>query len=207
MFNTTRGRFFLTNSMTASSTRFCRRPDLAGAFFGLCLFVLAVLPAHSQGIDVRKAFVTVAEDAYVLEAQFEIALSHTLEETLNKGIPLYFRLEFELIRPRWYWTDDRVVSLQQEYRLSYNALTRQYRLGTGTLHQNFASLAEALEVMSRVRRRQEAGAGTFRRDSTYTAGLRLRLDTSQLPKPFQLSALASREWNVGSEWYRWQVAL
>jgi len=167
----------------------------------------AIVPAHAQGIDVRKAFVTVADDAYVLEAQFDIALTHTLEEALNKGIPLYFRLEFELIRPRWYWFNDRVAHLQQEYRLSYNALTRQYRLGAGNLHQNFGSLAEALEVMSRVRRRQEIEPGTLARGTTYIAGLRLRLDTSQLPKPFQLSAVASREWNVGSEWYRWQVAL
>jgi hypothetical protein len=165
------------------------------------------VPAYAQGIDVRKAFVTVAEDSYTLEAQFDIALTHTLEEALNKGVPLYFRMEFEVIRPRWYWFNDRVAFLRQEYRLSYNALTRQYRLGTSNLHQNFGSLAEALEVMSRVRRRQETEPGTFRRDNTYMAALRLRLDTSQLPKPFQLNAVGSREWNVGSDWYQWQLVL
>jgi hypothetical protein len=193
--------------MTVFSTRSCRRADLAGALLALCLLFAAVLPSHAQGIDVRKAFVTVAEDSYVLDAQFDIALTHTLEEALNKGVPLYFRLEFELIRPRWYWFNDRAVFLQQEYRLSFNALTRQYRLGAGTLHQNFASLAEALEVMSRVRRRQDAEPGVFTKGTTFVAGLRLRLDTSQLPKPFQINALGSREWNVGSDWYRWQVAL
>jgi len=111
-----------------------------------------------------------------------------------------------LIRPRWYWFNERAIYFQQEYRLSYNALTRQYRLGVGNLHQNFASLSEALEVMSRVRRRMEVDLATLRRD-TYIAGLRFRLDTSQLPKPFQLNALVAREWNVGSDWYRWQVTL
>ena len=94
-------------------------------------------------------------------------------------MPLYFVLEFELIRPRWYWFNDRLVSLQQQYKLSYNALTRQYRLGVGNLYQNFASLPEALEVMSRVRRRQEVEPGALRRDNTLTAGLRFRLDTSR----------------------------
>ena len=145
------------------------------------------------------------EDAFVLDAEFEIALTHTLEDVLSKGVPLYFRLEFELIRPRWYWFNERIAFLQQEYRLSFNALTRQYRLGVGNLHQNFETLAEALEVMSRVRRRQEVEAGTFRSGETYKAGVRMRLDTSQLPKPFQLTAVGTREWYIGSDWARWDV--
>jgi hypothetical protein len=37
----------------------------------------------------------------------------------------------------------------------------------------------------------------------YTAGLRQWLDTSQLPKPLQINALGSRDWNLNSDWYRW----
>lgn len=39
----------------------------------------------------------------------------------------------------------------------------------------------------------------------YLAGLRLKLDLAQLPKPLQLNALASKDWNLDSEWYRWNV--
>ena len=197
--------------MTVFFTRCCRRLArhdsalLRGALVALWLAMAAVLPAHAQGIEIRKAGVTIAEDAYVLDAQFDIALTHTLEDVLNKGVPLYFLLEFELIRSRWYWFNDRVSSWQQQHRLSYNALTRQYRLGVGNLYQNYSSLAEALEVMSRVRRRHEIEPGTLRRDTTYSAALRFRLDTSQLPKPFQLNAVGSREWYVGSDWLRWNV--
>jgi hypothetical protein len=192
------------NGMTASSTRCCRRLDLLGVWLALWLALSPAFGAPAQGIDVKRPTVTLAEDHLVLTAQFDIALTPTLEEVLNKGVALYFLLEFELIKPRWYWFNDRVLYLQQEYRLSYNALTRQYRLGVGNLHQNFATLSEALEVMSRVRRRFEIEPGTLRRD-TYIAGLRFRLDTSQLPKPFQLNAIVAREWNVGSDWYRWTV--
>jgi hypothetical protein len=190
--------------MTASSTRSCRRLNLLGAIIAVWLAAAFAVSAHAQGIEVRKASFTAGDDYYVLEAQFDIALTHTLEEVLNKGVALYFVLEFELIRPRWYWFNERVIYLNQQYRLSYNALTRQYRVGVGNLHQSFGSLAEALEVMSRVRRRQEVEPGTIRRE-TYIAGVRLRLDTSQLPKPFQLTALGSREWYVGSDWFRWTV--
>ena len=191
--------------MTVSSTRCCRRSDLLGALLALWLAAAAAFGAHAQGIDIKRPTVTIAEDHFVLEAQFDISLTPTLEEVLNKGVGLYFLLEFELIRPRWYWLNERVVYFQQEYRLSYNALTRQYRLGVGNLHQNFETLGEALEVMRRVRRRVDVEPGTLRRDTSYNAGLRFRLDTSQLPKPFQLNALIAREWNVSSEWFRWTV--
>jgi hypothetical protein len=158
---------------------------LLGALVALWL-AAAAFAVQAQGIEVRKASFTAGEDYYVLEAQFD------------------FALEFELIRPRWYWFNERVIHLTQQSRLSYNALTRQYRLGVGNLHQSFGSLEEALEVMSRVRRREEIEPGTIRRE-TYIAGVRMRLDTSQLPKPFQLTALGSREWYIGSDWFRWTV--
>ena len=141
----------------------------------------------------------------MLEAEFGIALTPTVEDALNKGVALYFQLEFELIRPRWYWFNDKLADDRQQYRLSYNALTRQYRIGVGNLYQNFSTLAEALEVMSRVRRSQPLEPGTIGKDTAYTAALRLRLDNSQLPKPFQFSAFGSREWNIASAWYRWTV--
>ena len=172
----------------------------------LCAIFLSFAgPASAQGIEVRKPTIMIEDNAFVLDAQFDIQLTPTLEEALNKGVPLYFSLDFELIRPRWYWFNDRVVGLHQQYRLSYNALTRQYRLGVGNLYQNYATLGEALEVMSRLRRRQEVEPGALRKDASYIAAMRLRLDTSQLPKPFQISALGSSQWTISSDWYRWTI--
>ncbi|HYC44235.1 MAG TPA: DUF4390 domain-containing protein [Burkholderiales bacterium] len=172
----------------------------------LVIGAAALAPALAQGIEVKRPTVTIENDHLMLDVQFDIALTSTLEEVLSKGVPLHFVLEFDLIRPRWYWFNERVLHFQQEYRLSYNALTRQYRLAVGNLHQNHSTLAEALEVMSRVRRRYDVDPGSLRRDIVYQAAVRFRLDTAQLPKPFQLSALVGREWNVGSDWYRWQVS-
>ncbi|HWI15427.1 MAG TPA: DUF4390 domain-containing protein [Burkholderiales bacterium] len=191
--------------MTASSTRCCRGLELLGALFALWLAICAAGSAHAQGIDVRRASLQNAEDGYVLEADFDIVLTHTLDEALNKGVPLYFQLEFELIRPRWYWFNDKVAGSVQDYRLAFNPLTRQYRVGVGRLHQNFATLAEAINVMSHIRRREDIAAGTLRKDNTYVGAVRLRLDTSQLPKPFQVNALGSREWQLSSDWYRWTI--
>lgn len=187
--------------------RFWKKPDALALLMALLLAVTVMpsLAAQTHGIDVQRAAFTAASDHFVLEADFDIALSSPLEEALNKGIPLYFQLEFELVRSRWYWFNDKAVSLQQQYRLSYSALTRQYRVGVGSFYQNFPTLAEALQVLSRLRRKHDLEPGALSKGTAYQAALRLRLDTSQLPKPFNLNALGSREWSLGSDWHRWTV--
>ncbi len=88
-------------------------------------------------------------------------------------------------------------------RLSYHALTRQYRLSNGSLHQNFNTLSEALRILSRLRDWPVAEKSQLKTSEVYQAALRLRLDLTQLPKPLQVTAIGSREWNLASDWQRW----
>lgn len=160
-------------------------------------------PARAENIEISRISLEGNDEGYALDADFEIELNPRLEDAINKGVAMYFEVEFELTRKRWYWFDERPVSRQLMLRLSYHALTRQYRISRGALHQSFSSLPDALRVLSRVRswqvlERAEVDAGT-----EYQAALRMRLDVSQLPKPFQVNALTSREWNLASEWRRW----
>jgi hypothetical protein len=159
--------------------------------------------AQTEAVEVKRAALVERDDGYTLEADFDIQLPPTLEEALNKGVSLSFLFEWEILRPRWYWLNEKISSGQQSYRLSYQPLTRQYRLTVGQLFTNFATLDEAVRVLSRVRRPQAAESGTFKKDQSYQAAVRLRLDVSQLPKPFQVNALGSRDWNIGSDWFRW----
>src|SRR5258705_12653398 len=192
--------------MTASSMLSCRSLSRLAV---LLVFFLgaAAPPAAAEGIEVKRAALVAAEDGYFLEAKFDITLTHVLEDALNKGIPLYFSLEFALTRPRWYWLNEKIFETRQSYRVSYNALTRQYRVGIGTLYQNFATLPEAIAFLARVRLRDVAELGALTKGSNYAAELRMRLDTPQLPRPFQVSAVGSRDWSVSSDWYRWTVTV
>ncbi len=190
--------------MTGFSTPFFKSASLRSALATLLLGLWA-WTALADGIQAVSGALTEGEEAYVLNAEFDIAVNPTLEEALAKGLPLYFVTELEVVRPRWYWLDEKVLSYQQTSRLSYNALTRQYRLSTGAFHQNFPALSDALNVLQRVRNKPVLEKGALRKDASYAAALRLRLDVSQLPKPFQLNALASKEWSLASEWLRWTV--
>lgn len=186
--------------------RWCRKRKWLSALAALWLALAAVGSAEADGIEVRKATLAAAENGYYLEAEFNITLTHTLEEALSKGVPLYFLLEFEVMRQRWYWFDDTVANGQYQYRVSFNSLTRQYRVGVGTLYENFTTLREALAFLSKVRVGDVVPRDALSKGTSYTAGVRMRLDGTQLPRPFQVSAVGSREWSVGSEWFRWTVA-
>ena len=187
---------FLLRSTRASLARI-------GAAAVLVALSWLVPIARADTIGVKSAEIRADEDAYVLNAEFDFALNPTLEEALQKGVPLYFALEFELVRLRKYWFDEKVMSFSTQYRVSYNALTRQYRVASGLLVQTFDGLDEVERFLSRVTSRQIARADELSKGTRYEAAIRLRLDGNQLPKPFQLTALASREWSLQSEWHRW----
>ena len=160
-------------------------------------------PARAQNIEISHISLEGNDEGYALDADFQIDLNPRIEEAVNKGVPMYFEVEFELTRKRWYWFDQRPASKQLILRLSYHALTRQYRVSSGALYQSFTNLPEALRVLSRVRSWQVLERADLDAGTEYQAGLRMRLDMTQLPKPFQLDALTSREWNLASEWRRW----
>jgi hypothetical protein len=161
--------------------------------------------ALADEIETRDARLVGADDGILLSADFEFELTSRLEDALAKGVPLYFVVEFELYRPRWYWLDERVVTTTRTTRLSFHALTRTYRLTTGALHQSFATLDEALRALSTVRGWQVLAKDALQPDTSYVAYTRMRLDTALLPKPFQVSALANRDWTLGAQWKKWEV--
>ncbi len=188
------------------SWRLCRGRwlrALAALLFAAALFPLAAAPALADTVVVRGAELRVEDDGYFLNAEFEFAINATFEEALQKGVPLYFVLEFELTRPRWYWLDEKALSYSIQYRVAWNALTRQYRVASGLLSLTFNSLDEVQRLLSRVTSREVARRDQLIPGARYEAAVRLRLDGNQLPKPFQVSALTSREWTLQSDWYRW----
>lgn len=159
--------------------------------------------ALADVVPIKGAELRVEEGDVLLSAEFDLTLTSTLEEALQKGIPLYVTIEFELMRPRWYWLDEKISQWSITYRVSYSALTRQYRVATGALGQAFESLEEVERFIGRVASRPVARADALVKGSRYDAALRIKLDVDKLPKPFQIDALASREWQLASDWHRW----
>jgi hypothetical protein len=184
-----------------SFTRCCKSASLT---LLLALWAAWSSLALAGSIEAVRGELSLGEDGYVISGEFAIDLGSRLEEAVSRGVPLNFILEFNLTRKRWYWFDEHIAGHTVDYRLSYNALTRQYRLSVGGLHRGFATLDEALRVLGRVAALPVAEKAAIKPGEKYDAALRLALDKSQLPKPFQLDALASRDWQVDTKVLRWQ---
>lgn len=175
----------------------------------LVLVVLLAQPlaARAQVIEATDARIDYVDGGFDLAASFEFDLPPPLEDALNKGISLYFTVDFQLSRPRWYWFDEKPVNTSRSVRLSYQPLTRQYRVSTGGLHLSFARLKGALQFIQRVRGWRVFERNQVRLGETYHAEVRMRLDLSQLPKPFQINAVNTREWNLASDWRRFNYTV
>lgn len=175
--------------------------------FALCMLVgvpASAVAAQATGdhIEIEQASFESRDDGYYFNGDFDFDLKPRVAEALDRGLTLYFVVEAELTRSRWYWFDEKAVNAALNYRLSYHALTRQYRLSTGNLQLGFPTLPEALGVMMHVRDWKVAERAALRPGEQYSAAVRMRLDTTQLPKPFQINAITSRDWTLESTWKR-----
>ncbi|BBO99834.1 hypothetical protein SFSGTM_05430 [Sulfuriferula nivalis] len=153
--------------------------------------------AATEGIQIKSAELRLADDVYYLHAQMLVTPNPTMEEALRKGVSLYFVTEFELKRPRWYWLNEDIATYSRVSRLSYNALLRQYVVSGVNIHAHSVDkLEDALMVLGEVSAVPIITRNELTQQAIYSAKLTMRLDTTQLPKPLQINALATGKWDL-----------
>ena len=156
----------------------------------------------AEGIKIKSFELERAENDWLLSAAFQIELAPGLEDAVEKGVVLYFQTEFDLTRSRWYWFDEKSAFVQRQTRLSYQPLTQQYRIASEGFTFSAKTIAEALQAVGSVGGWRVIDNAQLDPKGSYTAALRMTLDLTKLPKPFQVNALNNRDWNVSSDWYR-----
>ena len=183
----------------------------------LCSWLLgaAVLPAAAQtpantAVEVTELRLERTDGALLLQSSLRLDLSSTVEDALQKGMPIYFVTEVELMRDRWYWYDKKVGNATRHYRLAYQPLTRKWRLNVSrdpigavglasSLSQTFETLPEALSAIRRTVNWKLADLSDIEIDNKLTLSFKFRLDVSQLPRPFQMMAGSQAEWNLSAQ--------
>src|SRR6476469_2265370 len=102
---------------------FCRR--LAALCIGTLLMLWAGFAASAE---LEQLKVERADDGIYLSANVQFELAPVVEDALTKGIALFFVVEVDIYRDRWYWTDKRVVSATRTIRVALQPLTRRWRI-------------------------------------------------------------------------------
>ncbi len=154
-------------------------------------------------LRLREVELQLRGEYYVLLGDYLVEFTPTLEDALQKGISFSFIQAFECERPRDYWFAESIAVLHRVRQLSYNALLRQYQLQTGTVHESFDNLNEAMRALGSLTDWPVLERKQINRKQLYQARVRMYLDASKLPKPLQLNAIASERWDMDSGWREW----
>lgn len=193
--------------MTAFTTR-CWSKRLSVALILLLTCLLSIPMAQAaEDIVARRISARVEDGALALSTRFQTTLPPPLQDALQQGVPLSFQLTFELTRPRTtaWWLQMKTLfepTATLDFKLVYYRLTNRYRVVIGGLASNYGSLNEALSAVGGIAgwRVMDVSDWGPDRQRELRGRVRLELDIGQLPRPFQLNALGSRDWTLASDW-------
>jgi len=176
--------------------------------FIICMMLLGSVfssIAYSQGIKLRQIQLEPVEQKWTINASYQIELPPELSDAVKKGITFQFLTELNVTRGRWYWFEEKPITAVKIIKLSFQPLTQLYRVNVGALTLSANTLEEALIQVGAIAGWQVAELSALDNGRQYDGVIRMRLDLSQLPKPFQINALNAREWNLSSDWYQFVI--
>lgn len=162
---------------------------------------------RAEPAEVTQLRLERTEEGVLLSASVKFELPPVIEDALLKGVPMFFVADASLLRDRWYWYDKQVASAQRHMRLSYQPLTRRWRLQVSptpigssglALGQSFDSREEALAAVQHIARWRIADLADLDPEARYSVDFQFRLDVSQLPRPFQIGAVGHADWNISA---------
>ena len=183
----------------ASFMHYCKKASL---FFALVLACAYAFSA-SSGIVIKSAELQAVDEAYRLSADLDVSFDEDIEEAINKGVPLNFLVEFQVVSPRKYWFDDEIVTATTNFTLSYHALSRQYLVSHNGHQTSYETLSEAKLELMELDDWKVLPRSLIEKGGVYKAALLMRLDQSKLPQTLQVEAIGSKDWNLTSQKFEW----
>ena len=196
---------FITHCWKNAKLEFWR---LTCQVFAAWLLLASTVFAQNSLAELTELRAERRDGAIFLTAQLKLELGAAVEDALIKGLAVHFVAEAEFMRDRWYWYDRKVGAATRYYRLAFQPLTRRWRLNVsnepisgaglaGSISQNFDTLQEALNVVRRQSGWKVADMSDAEVESRQYIMYRFKLDTTQLPRPFQIAAGNQVEWTLG----------
>jgi Domain of unknown function (DUF4390) len=182
-----------------SFMRFCKKISCFFALMFVCMYAFSA----SSSIVIKNADLKLVDNTYIMSADSELAFDESIEEAINKGVPLNFLVEFQLVSPRKYWFDNEIVTTSSNFTLSYHALSRQYLVSHNGHQTSYETLSEAKLELEQIDDWKIFEKSLVEKKQGYKASLVIRLDQSKLPKALQVEAIGSESWDLKSQKFDW----
>lgn len=147
------------------------------------------------------------QGAIVVSAQMVLRLPQVMVDALHQGIPVYFVAHASLTRSRWWLWQKTEISARRYWRLSYQPLTRVWRLqyslesskhtdSSQGLAQYFDSLDQALAAMQRLSNWPVGDIQQLQANTVYESQFSFGVDQERLPRPLQFDAQGRNDWDL-----------
>jgi len=157
-------------------------------------------------IEIRNAFVELADDVWRLDVRLDLVLADAAREAFAEGVPLLLELEAEGSVERRFLPDETVVALTRRWQLAHDAISERYvvtDIATGE-HASHASETDALDTLSRISGLEIAGSGTLPADARFDMRVRASIEIGGLPAAIRI-LLFWKGWSRSTDWYAWSV--
>lgn len=169
---------------------------------GLAIVLMAmVFSAQANAFTIDEFSARFEDDLLHADARIDYALTTAATEALENGVALVVRQNLVLERPRWWWRNSRVATLERAYRLQYHAMSRRYVLtwlSTGE-SRSYRSLDALLSTLGRVDGWPVVRRDRLNPDRRYRLILETALDLDALPRLLRNVAYVKSDWQLASE--------
>jgi hypothetical protein len=155
--------------------------------------------AGRTSIELTQVQAQRSDEGLILNYAVRFELPHDVEDALLKGVAVVFVARAETFRERWYWSDKSRSVAERHWRLTYQPLTRRWRVSVDGLSQHYGSMNEALAVMKRSSRWRIMDQNPSGDDQEHYVEFSFKLDRDELPRPLQIGLSDQSEWTLAVE--------
>jgi len=173
------------------------------------LFLICSLKSYAQSYHAQVLQVDIVnqQNEYFLTADFAYQLSPQANEALQNGVPLFWCLKIKVQKEKAFWFSQTLLEHTLRYRLQYHALLKMYQLKNENTNvvSHFSSLNAALNAMATMRNFPLIAALAIAKNKRYSIAIKVNFEDEKLPLPLQTQVLANKQWQLSSEWTRWEI--
>jgi hypothetical protein len=146
---------------------------------------------------------TTSETSLLMFGVLKNSFNDEMIQGLHNGLPIQFSFYIELNKPRRYWRDERIVSLEYKHTLTYDTLKESYKVELDETNQKiftFPTLAQAQKSMNEINGLRIIKLTELVPDGSYTLRVRAELYKKTLPMGLHHVVPLISWWDIETDW-------
>ena len=162
---------------------------------------------YADGVNINSTNTYIDNNIFYLDASYKLNLTKESYKALRQGISFEIHTDFQLLEKRkWLW-NKIVFKKKLIHKLEHKPLTKNFlitNLNSGIVNY-YKNLDAAVNAIGNISKLRLFDKNKLQNNIKYLARIRLYLDIDSLPSPLRPRAYFSSDWNISSQWYRWEI--